>query len=233
MNPRRLLASPWLHALVLVVAVGVLYAKTRTHAFVYVDVSDYLLDNTHVQHGFDAESLRWAWTTFYASNWHPLTWMSHMLDCQLFGLEPAGHNLVSVAWHAANSVLALFLVRALTGRPGVAFFVAACFAREHHTAAFVDVEIGQSRREDGACFRFLARLRDRNEQFVGTHVRRQIRAGFVQPLVSIDVIDAPLVQGECEKLNNSVSAKVALRFQFFPYFLWVISRAFRRKLGTS
>lgn len=128
MNPRRVFSNPWLQSLLLVLAVFGLYAQTRHHAFVHVDVSDYLLDNVHVQHGFSAESLRWAWTTFYASNWHPLTWMSHMLDVQLFGLAPAGHNLESAGWHAANSVLALFLVRALTQRPGVAFFVAACFA---------------------------------------------------------------------------------------------------------
>src|SRR5262245_24615293 len=107
----RLLADVRVQALLLVAAVGAAYAGVRGHAFVPVDVSEYLLDNPYVQRGLDWDFLRWAWTTDYASNWHPLTWISHALDVSLFGLEPRWHNVENVAWHAANSVWVLLIGR--------------------------------------------------------------------------------------------------------------------------
>ncbi|MBK7875737.1 MAG: tetratricopeptide repeat protein [Planctomycetes bacterium] len=113
---------------VLVAAVFAVYGVTARHDFVSIDVSEYLLENTHLQRGFTWEGVQWAWSAKYASNWHPLTWMSHMLDVELFGFAPAGHNLVNAGWHALNSVLAFFLFARLFGHPWRALFVAACFA---------------------------------------------------------------------------------------------------------
>ncbi|MBI5361931.1 MAG: tetratricopeptide repeat protein [Planctomycetes bacterium] len=129
-------------ALLLVAGVFALYARTAQHAFVSIDVSEYLLDNQHVQHGLTWKDVGWAWTAKSASNWHPLTWMSHMLDVSLFGLSKAdrsfgvglfgfgeaGHNLVNAAWHALNAVLVFALFLRLTGYYGRSLFVAACFA---------------------------------------------------------------------------------------------------------
>jgi len=124
----RLLEQAWVQALLLVLAVSAAYWRIGGHEFVHIDVSEYLLDNPYVQRGFDAEFLGWAWTANYASNWHPLTWMSHALDVQLFGLAPRGHNLENVGWHALNSVWVLLIARRFLGRSPWAFFVAVLFA---------------------------------------------------------------------------------------------------------
>src|SRR5262249_49348239 len=82
----------------------------------------------HVQNGLTWDSLRWAFTTAHAYNWHPLTWLSHMADCELYGLNPAGHHLTSLLLHAANSVLVFLLLRRMTGAQWRSAFAAALFA---------------------------------------------------------------------------------------------------------
>ncbi|MFO1009633.1 MAG: tetratricopeptide repeat protein [Planctomycetota bacterium] len=114
--------------LLLVVVVFALYARTARFEFVSIDVSEYLLENPYLQKGLTWDGVAWAWTAKYASNWHPLTWMSHMLDVSLFGFGPAGHNLMNAGWHALNSVLVFFLVVRCFGAPWRALFVALCFA---------------------------------------------------------------------------------------------------------
>jgi len=72
--------------------------------FVNFDDPDYVTENPMVRRGLSLRGVIWAFTHFYASNWHPLTWISHMLDCQLFGLHAGGPHLVNAALHAANGV---------------------------------------------------------------------------------------------------------------------------------
>ncbi len=98
----------WLCIGLALLIVGV-YWPVATHGFINFDDPDYVSSNPRVQAGLSVENIRWAFTSMYASNWHPLTWLSHMLDCQLYGLKPAGHHLTSLLLHAANAVL-LFLV---------------------------------------------------------------------------------------------------------------------------
>jgi tetratricopeptide (TPR) repeat protein len=87
-----------------------LYLPVGGHEFLDYDDAQYVRDNQQVRGGLSRDGIAWAFTSLrYASNWHPLTWLSHMLDVELFGLAPAGHHLVNVALHAANTVL-LFLV---------------------------------------------------------------------------------------------------------------------------
>src|ERR1017187_7691058 len=74
------------------------------------------------------ESIRWAFTSSFSSNWHPLTWLSHMLDCQLYGLRPAGHHITNLLFHIANSLLLFGLLRRLTGVIWPSAFAAALFA---------------------------------------------------------------------------------------------------------
>jgi tetratricopeptide (TPR) repeat protein len=81
-----------------------------------------------VQRGKSIKGVIWAFTHFYASNWHPLTWISHMLDCQLFGLHAGGPHLVNVALHAANGVLLFLLLQRLTGAQWRSAMVAGLFA---------------------------------------------------------------------------------------------------------
>jgi len=88
----------------------------------------YVTKNIHVTSGFSFGNSVWAFTSFYASNWHPLTWISHMADCQLFGMNSGLHHLVNVALHSANVLLLFFLLQKATGAVGRSFFVAALFA---------------------------------------------------------------------------------------------------------
>ena len=95
-----------------------LYWPAMRHDFVYDDKL-YVTPNVHVQNGLTWENLKWAFSNTVASNWHPLTMLSHMLDCQLFGLKPWGHHLTSVLLHAVNTVL-VFRVAATADRCNVA-----------------------------------------------------------------------------------------------------------------
>jgi tetratricopeptide (TPR) repeat protein len=92
------------------------------------DDQDYVTENSVVQKGLTWTGIKWAFTTGHASNWHPITWLSHMVDCELFGLNPGAHHLVNVLFHTANVVLLLVLLLRLTGELWPAAFIAALFA---------------------------------------------------------------------------------------------------------
>ena len=96
--------------------------------FVDFDDSDYVTDNPQVQAGLTWGGVAWAFRTSHASNWHPLTWLSHMLDAQLYDLRPAGHHLTSLLFHLANTLLLFLLLSRVTGALGRSAFVAALFA---------------------------------------------------------------------------------------------------------
>ena len=108
----------------LAVATAVAYAPALRGAFLTYDDDVYVTANAHVQHGLTGESLRWAGTATHAANWHPLTWISHMIDWSLFGAVPAGHHAVSVAIHVVSTVLLYRVLRAATGTAGRSAFVA-------------------------------------------------------------------------------------------------------------
>src|SRR4051812_2866440 len=93
----------------LAVITWLVYRPVRQHDFVLFDDADYVSDNRIVQSGLKPAGIQWAFTTAHAANWHPVTWLSHMLDAQLFGAGPAGPHLVNVFLHALNAAL-LFLV---------------------------------------------------------------------------------------------------------------------------
>ena len=114
-------------SLLMVLALG-LYASVGSHPFTNYDDPDYVTQNEHVKAGLRWDTVAWALTSFDASNWHPLTWLSHALDCQLWNLDPAGHHWTNVAIHAVNAVLIFLLLSQATGEPGKSMFVAALFA---------------------------------------------------------------------------------------------------------
>ena len=91
-----------------------LYLPTVRHDFLAYDDQQYLTENPRLQSGLTSKGLVWAFG-FRASNWHPLTWISHMLDCQIYGLHPAGHHLTNVLLHSANTVLLFLLLSSMTG----------------------------------------------------------------------------------------------------------------------
>ncbi|PYJ05835.1 MAG: hypothetical protein DME25_07720 [Verrucomicrobia bacterium] len=84
--------------------------------------------NPRVQAGLALESIRWAFFSVYSSNWHPLTWLSHMLDCQLYGLKPGGHHWTNVLFHAANVLLLFLWLRDMTGALWRSALVAGLFS---------------------------------------------------------------------------------------------------------
>ena len=114
----------------LVLALGTLglYWPVIHHEFIILDDNLYVTANPQVQAGLTWAGVQWAFTNTFASNWHPLTWLSHMLDCQMFGLHPAGHHLVNVFFHMANVLLLFAWLYSATGAMWRSAFVAALFA---------------------------------------------------------------------------------------------------------
>jgi Flp pilus assembly protein TadD len=112
----------------LVLAVLAVFGCTLGHDFVNVDDGEYVLDNPWVRNGLDWRGIAWAFTHSASANWHPLTWISHMLDCQWFGLAAAGHHLTSVLLHGAVAVVLFLCLRQMTGAPWRSAFAAALFA---------------------------------------------------------------------------------------------------------
>ena len=91
------------------------YGQVLGHDFLHYDDPIYVTDNPTVQEGLGWQGIRWAFTTTHRSNWFPLTWLSHMLDCQLFGLNPAGHHFTNLLLHVLNTLLLFALLRAHDG----------------------------------------------------------------------------------------------------------------------
>jgi hypothetical protein len=123
-----LLKRPAVLSLLLVIATVALYYPVHSHPFINYDDRDYVYENAQVKSGISLHTIKWAFTTSAAGNWHPLTWLSHELDYQLFGLDPAGHHDVSVLFHAINAVLLFWVLLRATGFAGRSFMVAALFA---------------------------------------------------------------------------------------------------------
>ena len=115
-------------ALLLIVATVALYQPVKRYPFVSFDDRDYVVRNFQIQSGVDWDTVQWAFTSFYASNWHPLTWLSHALDYQLFHLDPRGHHDTNVLLHALNAALLFWVLWRATGYAGRSFMVAALFA---------------------------------------------------------------------------------------------------------
>jgi protein O-mannosyl-transferase len=114
--------------LLLGVCVLASYYPVIHNGFVNFDDDTYILENSHVKAGLTWSTVKWAFTTFDNANWHPLTWLSHALDCQFFGLNPAGHHYMNVLLHAANAVLLFLLLQSATGFRSRSLMVAALFA---------------------------------------------------------------------------------------------------------
>jgi tetratricopeptide (TPR) repeat protein len=104
------------------------YWQVHDYDFVNFDDPDYVRKNPNVQSGITLDSIKWAFTTGHAANWHPLTWLSHMLDCQLFGTNPGGHHLTNLLLHIANTLLLFAVLKRMTGALWRSAFVAALFA---------------------------------------------------------------------------------------------------------
>jgi protein O-mannosyl-transferase len=120
---RELIVFTGLSVLVLAI-----YWQTTGFAFINLDDNQYVYDNPAVRSGLHWDSVKWAWTAFYSANWHPLTWLSHMLDVNFFGLSAGGHHATNIIFHLINAVLAFVVFRKMTGCFWKSATLAALFA---------------------------------------------------------------------------------------------------------
>lgn len=126
-KPRQDVRMVLVLCFVLAAAVGITYESARTLKFISIDDPMYVITNPHVKSGLSWEGVQWALTASRSANWHPLTWISHQADWQLFGSHPAGHHLVSLALHVINTILLLIVFWKMTGSIWKSAFVAAVF----------------------------------------------------------------------------------------------------------
>jgi tetratricopeptide (TPR) repeat protein len=110
------------------IATAAVYWKVGSHQFLNLDDDAYVYENQPVLAGLNLHSVKWAFSTFHAANWHPLTWLSHMLDVQLFGLQAGRHLYTSLLLHILNSLLLFLALRRMTGAVWRSAFVAALFS---------------------------------------------------------------------------------------------------------
>ncbi len=131
-TPSGLFQSPSTRTLLLclLLAASVLacYNPVTHNSFLRYDDDRYIVDNPHVRAGLTWATVKWAFTTYEEANWHPLTWLSHALDCELFGLNPVGHHYMNVLLHAANAIVLFLLLQSATGFCWRSLMVAALFA---------------------------------------------------------------------------------------------------------
>jgi hypothetical protein len=122
------MSRPRLTALLLALTTLVVFLPAGGFRFVNFDDTDYITENPVVKHGLTPAGVAWAFTGYHVSNWHPVTWLSHMADCSLFGLNAGAHHFVNVLFHAANAALLFVLLWRLTQRLWPSALVAALFA---------------------------------------------------------------------------------------------------------
>ena len=161
----------------LLVGAAILYAQLRTHLFINFDDPVYIVRNPHVLAGLTWEGVRWAFTTFYASNWHPVTWLSHMLDVTLFGRDAGKHLLMSATLHAFNAVLLFLWLRRATNAVWRPAIVAALFAV--HPLHVESVAWASERKDTLSAFFFLMTL-----LLYTQYVQMRSRAAFIASMIS-------------------------------------------------
>jgi protein O-mannosyl-transferase len=118
----------WKVCVCLAAFVIALYWRVVANQFINFDDGVYITLNDHVKHGLTFDGLRWAFSEISNGNWHPVTWLSHMLDVELFGLNAGAHHMANVVWHAINAVVLLVALRQMTGSFWRSAFVSALFA---------------------------------------------------------------------------------------------------------
>jgi tetratricopeptide (TPR) repeat protein len=114
--------------MMLIILVFITYYQTTNHEFISYDDEAYILSNSRIKNGINPNSVKWAFTSFEASNWHPITWISHMIDYNMHGLDSYGHHLSNVILHILNAALLFCLLYSTTNKYWGSYFVSAIFA---------------------------------------------------------------------------------------------------------
>ena len=186
MPTAKLTKNQLLLVICLVLAAGtfILYWPITHDGFTNYDDDAYITENSHVTGGLTWSGVVWAFKTGYAANWHPLTWISHMIDCQLFDLHPAGHHFMNVLFHTANTLLLFILLNLMTGAIWRSAFVAALFA--WHPMHVESVAWASERKDVLSAFFWMLALiayakyaaHDRNERLPHASIFRFLGSGF-------------------------------------------------------
>jgi len=128
-NPPFLtIGREWIICIFIVMIILAVYWQVGNHDFISYDDRAYVTKNHVVKTGLNLESVKWAFTATYEHNWHPLTWLSHMLDYQIYGLNPGGHHFTNILFHIANSILLFLIFRRMTKAVWESAFIAILFA---------------------------------------------------------------------------------------------------------
>ncbi len=127
-GPSKSRTTPYIISLVLTAMVWVVYGQTLYHKFVSYDDNGYIYENPVVKKGLTLHGIAWAFSYGDIGHWHPVTWITHMLDCQFYGLWASGHHLTNVLLQCASAVLLFLVLRQMTGALWRSAFVAAVFA---------------------------------------------------------------------------------------------------------
>ena len=118
----------------LAVLTFIAFEQVRNNDFISYDDNIYITDNPHVTNGLTVDGFVWALTTIkfseesYIGHWQPITWLSHMLDCELYGLDASGHHMTSLLFHIINTLLLFWVLKKMTGSLWPSTFAAALFA---------------------------------------------------------------------------------------------------------
>ncbi len=168
----RFRSGPLLLGLGLVLLTLIVYRPVSTHGFVNFDDGLYVSGNRHVQQGLTWRGFLWTWQANVASNWHPLTLLSHMLDCELFGMDARGHHLTSLLLHLANVWLLFGVLRRITGAVGASALVAALFGI--HPTHVESVAWIAERKDVLSGFFFLLTLGAWHRWVQGRHLRQYL-----------------------------------------------------------
>src|SRR6266705_915180 len=176
--------------LVLALGTAALYWPITSHPFILYADEAYVTDNAHVTTGLTGANFIWAFTSGEAANWHPLTWLSHQLDCTLFDLKAGGHHFVNLLFHVVNTLLLFAFLRRATGAVWRSALVAALFA--WHPLHVESVAWASERKDVLSTFFFLltlaayTRYTQESDKAAGqgTGVRSQESEFSIQPQVS-------------------------------------------------
>jgi tetratricopeptide (TPR) repeat protein len=175
-------------AVLLGLATAGVFAPALQAGFVLYDDPEYLTDNPIVRAGLSVDGVRWAFTTFHAANWHPFTWLSHMLDATLYGQVAWGHHLTSVLLHAVTTALCFLVFSGWTGAPGRSVLVAALFGL--HPLRVESVAWIAERKDVLAAFWWMVAL-----LAYGAWVRRRTAARYVAVVIAFagGLLSKPMV----------------------------------------
>ncbi|HWW00180.1 MAG TPA: tetratricopeptide repeat protein [Candidatus Acidoferrum sp.] len=204
-------------SLVLLLAVLGAFAPVLSNGFVNYDDPDYVTANPRVQRGVTSPGLVWAFRSAETGNWHPLTWLTHMSECQLFGLKPWGHHLTSLLLHAFNTVLVFLVFRRMTGAIWRSFIVAGLFGL-HPLRVESVAWVAEQKDVLSAAFGLLAlwayaRYVEavRGPQTAMKHLEVKRQAGGDQP--------AEKIENQKSKIKNAPSSFYLLSLAFFALSL--------------